>query len=161
MDFGPIANVARDILAVWGLFVALGAAFVRLFQPRKVVFVEAYKSLGDVDLRVTVENTSRYPMLLKNVRIIGVKCAIQSGSIDDWEIRDVVEHAMSGNLDLVIAPTQKATMVLVCDPDPASALFMVTWRSQRMVSWWAFPTFVWRSKRALRALRAHPVKAKL
>jgi hypothetical protein len=100
-------------------------------------------------------------MLLTNVRIIGVQCAIQSGSIDDWEIGDAVKHAMSGNLDLVIAPTQKASLVLVCDPDPASALFMVTWRSQRMVSWWAFPSFIWRSKRELRALRAHPVKAKL
>jgi hypothetical protein len=161
MDLGPIANVARDILAIWGLVVALGAVFVKLFQPRPAVFVEAYKSLGDVDLRVTVENTSRYPILLKNVRIIGIKCAIQSGSIDDWEIRDVVEHAMSGSLDLVVAPTQTASLVLVCEPDPTSALFMVAWRSQRMISWWAFPSFVWRSKRALRALRAHPVRARL
>jgi hypothetical protein len=160
MDLGPIANIARDFLAVWGLFGTLGAAFVKLFQPRPVVAVEAFKSLGEVDLRVTVENTSRHPILLKNVRVVGVKCAIQSGSIDGWEIRDVLEHVMSGKLDLVISPAQKASLVLVCDPDPASALFMVTWRSQRIISWWAFPSFVWRSKRALRALRAHPVKDK-
>jgi hypothetical protein len=58
MDVCPIASVARDILAVWGVIVTLGAAFVRLFQPRPVVFVEAYKSLGDVDLRVIVDRVT-------------------------------------------------------------------------------------------------------
>ena len=154
----------RDIAAFWGAALATILALAKLAHPRPVVLLDFVRpKFGGSDLRLTMTNTATYPVMLLDVwapKRVNGETAIQTGSIEGWVTYDVVAHVMQASkLNILLLPgkSMKLHYTLKSDP-PGRLLFVLRWRSHRFIAWPMFPTILYRSKAAARALAAHPAK---
>ena len=148
---------------MWGAGLSTLLALVKLLHPRPIVYVEFERFLGSVDPSITVTNVSRHPMMLVDVTTpIGGRCAIQTASIEGRETVDVVKHALSNKLNVLLQPNATLTFTVRFEQEPKGALlFVLWWRSHRLIAWPTVPSIRCRSAAEVRSLmdnrRARPI----
>ncbi|MDI1265576.1 MAG: hypothetical protein PS018_20205 [bacterium] len=153
---------ARDLAAYWGAGLATLLAAVKLLHPRPTVTLRAVKSIvNDPDFKLKVTNNGTYPLVLSKIHMFGAQGAIQTGSIDGWEVKDVATQALTDRMDIVIEPGGTFEVSIVSVPKPTYLVLVLTWRSHRMISWPLFPSILIRGAASVRALLEHPAPEKL
>lgn len=152
-----------ETLGIYGAALSTCLAFGKLLHPRPIARLEMSlpEWTFEPELKVTIVNPAKHPILVTNVTSRGTRTLARIGSVADWELRDIVRSAMNNKLNVMVPPEQTLRLNLVLEELPEKALWLFVWyRSHRLIDWPMFPTIFRRSKRAIEAMREHPAKGK-
>jgi hypothetical protein len=148
----------NDFAAYWGALLSTAIALSALLHPRPTVTLRTVRSgMSQPIYRLRLTNNSKHPIVLGKVHVLGANAAIQTGSIDGWDVRDAIHHALSTRVEILIEPGKTLSLDMVCAPEPKRLALVLTWKSHRMLAWPLFPSILLRCAGALKTLQEHPI----
>lgn len=153
---------ARDFAAYWGAGLASLLAAVKLLHPRPTIALRGIKSvINEPEFHIRIKNNAAHPIVLEKVHVFGANATIQTGSIAGIKIEDVVFHALRHRLDTTIDVDATLEFTFVCEDRPKWLVLVLTWQSHRMLNWPLFPSLIFRTFGAVRAMLDHPIPDQL
>ena len=159
-------STISSVLGVVGGVVSLWLALLRVLETRPVIVLEwAAWTTGHEGYRLRIRNMSRYPIHIGEVRKwlpLTSTTVIKHIHAGGWNTRDAVVSAHSRRLDVYVA--EGAEEFLPFDLGKAELprlLLAVYWYRHQPVILPTFPKLLYRSKRRLDQLRAHPIKRRV
>ncbi|WP_143027220.1 hypothetical protein [Rhodospira trueperi] len=155
MDF----NINTGI-ALWGAILSTILAVLRFLEVRPLVYVEVVRSTltDESECRVKIYNPSAYPIIVNNIKSfkVGDNNNLHF-TAEDWGLRDVVVSALDKRIDQCIPPKTEATIKISSDRRSPERLGLIVWWSRHSpVIFPSVPKLIWRTKKQMRSLEAHP-----
>jgi hypothetical protein len=154
----------KAIAAVWGALLSTILFIAKLRENQPIFVLEVVRDAeSGIYYRLRVRNSSKHPILIKNVRLLlpREKGAVSRIVVAGWQLRDVIAQALTKQLNIYVRPDQEVEVDIGFAGDIIPRLcILVHWQSHRGLPWPALPKLIFRGKAELQALREHPLPVK-